>query len=59
MAKLVAVSFMRPQWLLVATLVALLSLVTPQQLLQQLAVPTGQPPSALKPYGDLQSFRPR
>lgn len=63
MAKLAAppaASFLRPQWLIVAVLLALLSLTTPQQLLQQLALPaSNQPPSALKPYADLRAFRPR
>lgn len=51
-------TLLRPQWLVVAALVALLSLVTPQQLDELRLLPT-QPPSAAKPYADLRSFRPR
>lgn len=49
-------TFLRPQWLVVAALVALLTYAAPQ--LQQLAAST-QPPSSLKPYPDLHSFRSR
>lgn len=58
LAQPTATTLMRPQWLVVAALIALLSFVTPQQL-DELQLRPVQPPSAAKPYADLRSFRPR